>query len=77
MMSSISWPDVICGESDPIVLDFDHVRGKKILNISRMVAQGHRWEQIEQEIEKCEVRCANDHRRATEKRRAARRSFSG
>lgn len=61
-------PCVDCGETDPVVLDFDHLRDKK-WDISRMVAMGLRWELILEEIAKCEVRCANDHRRATKKRR--------
>jgi hypothetical protein len=57
---------VDCGESDPIVLDFDHVCGTKILEISRMI-RGYAWAAIWAEIQKCEVRCANCHRRKTSK----------
>lgn len=64
-------PCVDCGESDLLVLDFDHVQGAKICNVSRMVGVGYRLWRIQQEIEKCEVRCANCHRRATHKRRLA------
>jgi hypothetical protein len=60
---------VDCGETDPDVLDFDHVRGKKVCGISRMVGRGYRLWRIKAEIDKCEVRCANDHRRITKKRR--------
>lgn len=56
-------PCVDCGESDIIVLDFDHVRGKKVCDVSYMVASGYRLWRIKAEIQKCEVRCANDHRR--------------
>lgn len=62
---------VDCGESDPIVLEFDHVRGDKVANISRMVSGGAELAAIEAEIDKCEVRCANCHRRVTHKRRIA------
>jgi hypothetical protein len=63
-------PCVDCGEKDPDCLDFDHVRGKKRCNISLMV--GHfAWPKIEAEIAKCEVRCANCHRKITAKRRHA------
>lgn len=58
-------PCVDCGESDPDVLDFDHVRGEKVCDVSRMVHRGYRLWRIKAEIEKCEVRCANDHRRKT------------
>lgn len=60
-------PCVDCGEKDPIVLEFDHVRGDKEYNISSMISGVFAWERIEQEIEKCDVRCANCHRRKTAK----------
>ncbi len=56
---------VDCLESDPIVLEFDHVRGKKKAPISQLVAQCFALNTIKKEIEKCEVRCANCHRRKT------------
>lgn len=65
-------PCVDCGERDPIVLDFDHVRGPKVAEVSRLVASGIGWEKIAAEIAKCEVRCANDHRRVTHGRRQRR-----
>jgi len=55
-------PCVDCGESDVRVLEFDHVRGTKIASVSELVNTKHRWESIQQEIDKCEVRCANHHR---------------
>jgi hypothetical protein len=60
---------VDCGEKDPVVLDFDHVKGSKKDNISSMAMNGLSWEAIFAEIEKCEVVCANDHRRRTYARR--------
>lgn len=60
---------VDCGEKDIEVLDFDHVRGKKVCDVSHLVATGSRLWKIEEEIAKCEVRCANDHRKITAKRR--------
>ncbi len=60
---------VDCGESDPIVLTFDHVRGKKKMNISHMVNQGYSLELIRLEIDKCEVRCGNCHMRVEKQRR--------
>ena len=56
---------VDCGESDVRVLEFDHVRGKKIESIAALCGQGVSWRRIEAEIAKCEVRCANCHRRRT------------
>lgn len=58
-------PCVDCGEADPVVLDFDHVRGVKQDNISQMVISLTSWARILEEIGKCEVRCANCHRRRT------------
>ena len=57
---------VDCGENDLMVLEFDHVSGKKEFTISRHVGDKN-WSEIKDEIEKCEVRCANCHRRRTAK----------
>jgi hypothetical protein len=69
-------PCVDCREADPRCLDFDHVRGKKTADVSRMVSQGCCWKSIEREIAKCEVRCANCHRKRTAERRKRRGSRS-
>jgi len=55
-------PCVDCGETDPVVLVFDHVRGVKEFNISTKSATSS-WKRILREIEKCEVRCSNCHLR--------------
>ncbi len=62
-------PCIDCGETDPRCLDFDHIRGKKIEAVSRMIGS-YSWKAIEKEISKCEVRCANCHRKRHAKRRA-------
>lgn len=54
-----------CGEKDPIVLDFDHVRGTKQYNVSMMSGSGYSLGKIMEEISKCEVRCSNCHRKRT------------
>lgn len=52
---------VDCGNSDPRVLDFDHINPKtKHKDVSKMFDSS--WETILKEIRKCEVRCANCHR---------------
>lgn len=60
---------VDCGETDPLVLDFDHVIGEKKHNISDLARSSYSREKIMEEIDKCEVRCANCHRKITHKRR--------
>ena len=61
-------PCVDCGESDPAILEFDHLRDKRA-DVTRMLWSGMLWSQIELEIAKCEVRCANCHRRRTARQR--------
>jgi hypothetical protein len=61
---------VDCGEYDFFVLTFDHVRGTKRMDISRMVAEGYSIEAIREEIYKCEVVCANCHMRRESERRS-------
>lgn len=61
-------PCVDCGETDIVVLEFDHVRGRKVAAVTELVATGYSWSTIEKEIKKCVVRCSNDHRRATARR---------
>ena len=56
-------PCVDCGESDPVVLEFDHRTGKKQNGVSALIRNTLLWDNIINEIEKCEVRCANCHRK--------------
>ena len=55
---------VDCGERDPLVLEFDHLRDKR-REVSKMILDGFVWNEILAEIQKCEIRCANCHRRKT------------
>lgn len=48
-----------CGYADARALQFDHVRGEKRCNITVLVWKG--WASLVDEIEKCDVRCANCH----------------
>lgn len=62
-------PCIDCGESDPIVLEFDH-RENKRYSISNMMTSGsYPLQTVIEEIKKCDVRCANCHRRRTAKDR--------
>lgn len=58
---------VDCGEKDIIVLEFDHVSDIKEYNIAVMINHGYSVNTIAKELAKCEVRCANCHRRKTAK----------
>ena len=66
-------PCVDCGERDPVVLEFDHLRDKRLAISSQL--HGRNWQTILDEIEKCEVLCANCHRRRTARRRGALRAI--
>jgi hypothetical protein len=57
-----------CGFSDIRVLEFDHIRGHKSNDVSRLLTSGATWERILSEIAKCDVRCANCHRIKTNER---------
>lgn len=61
-------PCVDCGEADPVVLEFDHVIGDKVKSICDTVRHGWSLTRLQSEIDKCEVRCANCHRRVTANR---------
>jgi hypothetical protein len=56
-------PCTDCGESDPVVLEFDHLGDKKF-NIAKGI-RDRSWESLLAEIARCEVVCANCHRRRT------------
>lgn len=64
----LSNPCTSCGESNPIVLEFDHIDPKTKRNdVSTMATHGYSIESIEKEIEKCIILCANCHRQKTAK----------
>lgn len=57
-----------CGESDIVVFEFDHRNPTlKIDNVSQMFCKALRWETILTEIGKCDIVCANCHKRRTAK----------
>jgi hypothetical protein len=61
-------PCVDCGETNIIVLEFDHTGDDKHFSISDAVRKGYSIKKVENEIAKCEVRCANCHRKKTYER---------
>jgi hypothetical protein len=56
-------PCVDCGETDPLVLEFDHLSDKRF-NIAKGV-RDRKWRSVLDEIAKCDVVCANCHPRRT------------
>jgi hypothetical protein len=59
-------PCVDCGESNPAVLEFDHVeRETKQDTMSHLSRTGRSLEQLKREMAKCVIRCVNCHRRRT------------
>lgn len=59
-------PCVDCGESDILVLEFDHRhRSEKYKDISHLIKTRGSFKRVVDEISKCDVRCANCHRRKT------------
>lgn len=61
----ICHPCVDCGETDPLVLEFDHRDGAAKVQTVAVLLRRKGWRAIEREMEKCDVRCANCHRRRT------------
>ena len=55
-----------CGEDDIIVLEFNHL-GNKTDDVSNLLNKGSSLERLIEEINKCEVLCANCHKRFTAK----------
>lgn len=66
-------PCVDCNEKDPVVLEFDHLSNKTAA-ISEM-NRNYTLETVKKEVEKCQIRCANCHRRKTAKERGWNKEF--
>jgi hypothetical protein len=61
-----SVPCADCGETYPYyVMDFDHVRGTKVGEVSRLMQRRVSLDQLRKEIKKCDVVCSNCHRERT------------
>jgi len=61
---------VDCGLADLLVLEFDHV-STKAASVSRLAHGGYSMKRLQDEISRCQIRCANCHRRRTRERKAA------
>ncbi len=58
-------PCADCGlKFPPICMDFDHVEDKRA-DVSRMLIGGYTWGEIQSEMARCEIVCANCHRLRT------------
>jgi L-lysine 2,3-aminomutase len=58
----------LCGESNPIVLEFDHRNTlEKNYAVSQMVGKGYALEAIKEEVDKCDILCVYCHRIKTAK----------
>jgi hypothetical protein len=57
-----------CGETDVVVLEFDHIGPKRGKGVVSLAFYEHSLTSLQAEIEQCEVRCANCHRRQTIRR---------
>lgn len=69
-------PCVDCGEADPIVLEFDHKdETEKVDAVTQMITHNCGLKKIFAEIGKCDVRCANCHRRRTTAKRGYTRAI--
>ena len=67
----LAHPCVDCGETDVRCLDFDHRdASRKRANVGKLLADAQSWRRISAEIDECDVRCANCHRRVTSERAA-------
>lgn len=61
-------PCVDCGETNPVVLELDHIdRKSKKEAVGKLMSDGHSPQVVENELSKCVVRCANCHRIKTSK----------
>lgn len=54
-----------CGSIDYMILEFDHVRGKKADNVSGLLSNKTSKNKVLSEISKCDIVCCNCHRLRT------------
>jgi hypothetical protein len=64
----LTHPCEMCGEADPVVLEFHHVGGKEE-SVSKLIYRADSLIRIIEEISRCQVLCSNCHKRVTAKER--------
>jgi len=52
----------VCGDADYRNLEFDHVRGDKLANVSSLVGGRYSIQKIQEEIDKCDIICCKCHK---------------
>lgn len=68
LIDSLKEPCVVCGEDDPIVLQFHHIDpSDKKFDVNELKRVFASEEVIREEIAKCACLCANDHIRVERK----------
>ena len=61
-LNSLKTPCIVCGESEPLCIDFHHLHPtEKEFTISKYRSRGKEW--LLSEIQKCVCLCANCHRK--------------
>lgn len=54
---------VYCGNNNPLCLDLDHIdRSSKNGVVATMITSGYDWNDVLEEIEKCQPVCSNCHK---------------
>lgn len=70
-----SVPCTDCGvQYPPYIMDFDHVNGDKLMEVSRLLRRRVSLDVLKAEVAKCEVVCSNCHRERTYQRRSCPRN---
>jgi len=55
----------LCDEDEPVCLDFHHTSDDKKASVGTLATGGYAKETVLEEVEKCDLLCANCHRKVT------------
>jgi len=55
----------LCSEDEPVCLEFHHTDDNKNANVGSLATGGYAKETVLKEIQKCDLLCANCHRKVT------------